>query len=208
MPRPERDPTDARVARYPASSLERLRLIGELSDRGLKLPAIRDLLNRPQPDRHVADWLGLDASLRGSWGPASGRLVPDDEVNTLLADYPRGTKSDLEAAGLIIRQGSAWFIRDERLLRISLDLVAGGIHTDVVLRAGEILQIELRKAAAKLVELFVAELAEGFNATGNLADTIAVLRPVAGEAAQLIFATELEDAINDLLADTKRLSRR
>ncbi len=208
LPRPERDKHDARIARYPEAAVERLRLIGELSDRGLKLPAIRDLLGRHNAEANVAQWLGLDASLRGGWGTSPGRLVSDDELTAMLQRHPKGTRADLEHSLLIVRQGNSWFVRDSRLLDITLDLIARGVHADAVSRAGLILQTQLRRAAEQLVELFLDELADGLGAGTKTAELIAALRPVAGEAAQLIFASELETAVNALLSDTKRLTRR
>src|SRR5690606_26772779 len=66
LERPDRDRKDARMARYGTRHVERLRLVGELRDRGLKLPAIRTLLQEGDASARVADWLGLDEQLRGS----------------------------------------------------------------------------------------------------------------------------------------------
>lgn len=68
LQKPNRDRSDARVARYTSDHLERLHLVTELRDRGLKLPAIRALIEEGDASSSVADWLGLDDSLRGSWG--------------------------------------------------------------------------------------------------------------------------------------------
>jgi DNA-binding transcriptional MerR regulator len=208
LQKPERDAHDARVARYGPEHVERLRLVGELRDRGLKLPAIRTLLNEGDASTRVADWLGLDASLRGSWGEGAPRLVERDELAALLADAPPGTQGHLEDAGLLVRQGSSWLIPSPNLLDLCLRLVRDGVRIDLVVEAGEILQKHLRKAADQLIELFVTALGQGFGAGADTATLVEALRPAAGDAAGVIFGMQLERAIAALLADTKRLARR
>lgn len=205
---PSKDPKDARLARYGAEHAERLRLIGELHDRGLKLPAIKNLLEEGDASTRIADWLGLDDSLRGSWRNDAPRLVDREELAKLLAPTPPGTQGFLEDAGLVVRQGNAWLISDPSLLDLTVRLVADGVRIDLVLEAGAILQKQLGKAAAQLVDLFVKALGEGFGAGVDTATLVEALRPAAGDAARIIFGQQLERAIEQLLADTKRLGRR
>lgn len=208
LPKPERDRKDARVARYDSHHLERLRLVGELRDRGLKLPAIRTLLEEGDASTRVADWLGLDETLRGSWGHDAPRLVSRDELATMLADTPPGTRGHLEDARLLLRQGDAWLMPAPGLLELTVRLIADGIDVDLVLQAGDILQKHLGKAADQLIDLFVDALRQGFGTGTEPATLVDALRPTAGDAARIIFGLQLERAIAQLLADTKRLGRR
>jgi DNA-binding transcriptional MerR regulator len=107
LDRPERDRKDGRVARYGTQHVEQLRLIGELRDRGLKLPAIRTLLHERDASTRVADWLGLDDTLRGSWGQDAPRLMSRAELAEVTEPTPPGTQGLLEDAGLLVRQGDA-----------------------------------------------------------------------------------------------------
>ena len=205
---PSKDSKDARLSRYGPEHAERLRLIGELHDRGLKLPAIRTLLEEGDASTRIADWLGLDESLRGSWKNEAPRLVEREELGALLADTPPGTQGFLEDAGLITRQGKAWLISDPGLLDLTIRLVSDGVRVDLVLEAGAILQKHLGRAADQLIDLFVKALGEGFGAGADTATLVDALRPAAGDAARMIFAQQLERAIEELLADTKRLGKR
>jgi DNA-binding transcriptional MerR regulator len=207
LPKPERDPDDGRVARYGAEHVERLRLVGELRDRGLRLPAIRTLLNEGDASTRVADWLGLDTSLRGSWGHGAPRVVTRAELAELLVGAPSGTQGALEDARLLLRQGTSWLIPEPGLLELTLRLVADGVRIDLVVAAGVILQKHLGKAADELIDLFVAALGEGFGRGIDTASLADALRPAAGDAARMIFGQQLERAIDALLADTKRLGR-
>lgn len=208
LPKPERDAHDARLARYGDEHVERLRLVGELRDRGLKLPAIRTLLDKGDASTRVADWLGLDASLRGAWRAETPRLVDREELGHLLGGTPSGTRGYLEEAGLLVRQGTAWVLPVPALFDLTLRLVRDGVRIDLVLQAGAILQRHLGKAADELIDLFVEALGQGFGGGSDTATLVEALRPAAGDAAQLIFHSQLERAIDALLADTKRLGRR
>lgn len=208
LPKPERDAHDGRLGRYTAEHVERLRLVGELRDRGLKLPAIRTLLDTGDASTRVADWLGLDASLRGAWRAEAPRLLDREELGHLLEGTPSGTRGNLEEAGLLVRQGTAWVLPVPALFDLTLRLVRDGVRIDLVLQAGAILQRHLGKAADELIDLFVEALGQGFGGGSDTATLVDALRPAAGDAAQLIFHSQLERAIDALLADTKRLGRR
>ena len=208
LQKPDRDRRDARVARYGPHHVERLRLVGELRDRGLKLPAIRTLLQEGDASTRVSDWLGLDATLRGSFGPGEPRLMSRSELAALLASTPPGTQGHLEEAKLLARQGDAWLVPAPALLDLAVRLVADGVDIDLVLRAGGILQQHLGKAADELIDLFVSALRQGYGTGSEPSALVEALRPAAGDAARVVFGLQLERAIAALLADTKRLGKR
>jgi DNA-binding transcriptional MerR regulator len=208
LEKPERDRKDARVARYRQHHVERLKLVGELRDRGLKLPAIRTLLQEGGSSTRVADWLGLDETLRGSWGHDAPRLVTRGELAELTSDTPPGTQGHLEDAGLLVRQGDAWLMPAPSLLELTVRLISDGVEVDLVVKAGSILQRHLGKAADQLIDLFVDATQQGFGSGSDPGTLVNALRPAAGDAARVIFAQQLERAIAALLADTKRLPSR
>jgi DNA-binding transcriptional MerR regulator len=208
LPKPERDRIDGRVARYGPHHIERLRLIGELRDRGLKLPAIRTLLLEGDVSTRVADWLGLDDKLRGSWGDDAPRLITRRDLAALTEGTPAGTQGHLEDAGLLVRQGDAWLLPAPGLLELSVRLISDGVDVDLVLKAGRILQRHLGRAADQLIDLFVDATQAGFGSGSDTDTLVNALRPAAGDAARVIFAQQLERAIAALLADTKRLRPR
>lgn len=207
LQRPERDRSDGRVARYGPMHVERLRLIGELRDRGLKLPAIRNLLAEGDASTKVADWLGLDESLRGSWGNDEPRIIQHAELQTVLAEAPPGTQGHLEDGGVLIRQGGAWLLPNPSLFDLTLGLMLDGVPPDLVLAAGAILGRSLQRAANDLIDLFARAVGEGFGRGIDTATLVNAFRPAAGDAARMIFERELERAIRELLNDTKRLGK-
>ena len=207
LQKPNRDRKDARVARYTDEHVERLRLVAELRDRGLKLPAIRTLLEDGAGTIKVAEWLGLDASLRGSWGHDEPRIVSTAELATLLEGTPPGTQGLLEEAGLFSRQGHAWLVPSEPLLDVVTELVRSGVDVDIVIDARAILGEHLGRAADQLIDLFVIAIRQGLGQGVRPRCSWTRSDPAAGEAARIIFGQQLERAIEELLADTKRLRR-
>lgn len=208
LQKPNRDRSDARVARYTNEHVERLALVAELRDRDLKLPAIRGLLEAGDTSSSVADWLGLDSHLRGSWGHDEPRIVNSGELAELLADTPPGTQGLLEDAGFFSRQGNAWLVPSEPLLGVAVNLVRNGVDVDVVVDATTILGKYLGKAAEQLVDLFVQAVRHGLGSGVATSVMVDALRESAGEGARIVFAQQLERAIDELLSDTKRLRQR
>jgi DNA-binding transcriptional MerR regulator len=207
LQKPERDRVDGRVARYGPAHLERLRLVGELRDRGLKLPAIRTLLAEGDVTTRVADWLGLDESLRGSWGVVEPRIVSREELAKILVDAPAGTQGHMEDEKLLVRQGASWLMPNPGLFDLTLGLIADGVPGDLVLEAGAILRRSLGDAATKLIDLFVTMVGQGYGRGIDTSTLVNAFRPAAGDAARMIFEQQLEHAIEDLLNDTKRLGK-
>lgn len=205
LQKPNRDRSDARVARYTADHTERLQLVAELRDRGLKLPAIRGLLEAGDTANSVADWLGLDSHLRGSWGHDEPRIANAAELAKMLEGTPPGTQGLLEDAGFFKRQGHAWLVPSEPLMNVAVNLVRNGVDVDVVVDATNILGKHLGKAADQLLALFVEAVRQGLGSGVATSEMVDALRESAGEAARIVFGQQLERAIDEFLSDTKRL---
>jgi DNA-binding transcriptional MerR regulator len=198
LPHPERRGRDGV---YDDSHLERLRLIAELQDRGLRLDAIRDLVeNEATAARSVAEWLGLDAALAGPWSEDRPRIYDADELAALLKDRPAGILAALERSRLINRDQShpdLWMVHSPGMLKLALRLLDVGVAVELSGRAADVLRRRMSKAADELVSLFAAAVEEGMvaQATDEWAEAIKVLRPIAREASGLILAQELERSV-------------
>jgi DNA-binding transcriptional MerR regulator len=208
LPKPERDPRDGRVAAYTPRHVELLELIGTLRDRGLRLPAIRNLLSEGDPQTNVADWLGLDAAVRGAWTQDEPRLLSRTELAELLKDAPTGLASQLEEARLIRREGSSWVMASPAQVELVMRIAAGGVPVERILEAGAILHASLSRAARELIELFVEFWNDGQAREESIPAQVEALRPFAGDAARVIFAQQLEMAVERLMANPKRLKKR
>jgi DNA-binding transcriptional MerR regulator len=202
LPRPTRR---GRVALYDDCHVERLRLIGELQDRGLSLRAVRHLVRQDSEEgRFLGDCLGLRESLDKPWSDDRPRTVGHDELEALVGERPPGTIASLVRFGVVERErtGAAptYRIPSPGLLRVTLALHASAVDIETAAGAGDILRRRLATAARELVEYFSKRAGRGFG-RGTDADEIGAaldaLHPLAGEAASLIFATEIERALRN-----------
>jgi DNA-binding transcriptional MerR regulator len=205
LPHPRRH---GRAAVYDQSHVERLRLIAELQDRGLRLDAIRDLLGRADGQRlSVSDWLGLQDRLEAPWSDERPHLVTEAELQQLVGDRPPGTLAGLVRAGFVTRSGDtvppAYLIRSRRLLDMAVQLLDAGIELELVAGAERTLRRRIAQASDELVALIAAEaerrLEDGSGRPEDLAAAVDALRPVASEATSIILAQEIERAIRTTL---------
>lgn len=209
LPKPDHDPhRRPGGARYAAHHAETLDLIGRLRDRGLKLPAIRELLREGNSSERVAEWLGLDATLRGAWAPRTSRVMGQAELDEFFEDCPPGT-TGLFQRHLLQRMGDGWIMVHADLADLTVAIVRGGVEPELVLDAGDILREHLSKAADQLMNLFADAWSSGFGSGSTAEATVATLRPVAGDAGPV----DLRQRAGTIkpgpsAADTKRLTRR
>src|SRR3954449_1759958 len=101
LPRPRKD---GREARYTEEHVERLELIAELQERGLKLEAIKGLVGPHARPKSVSDWLGIDEVLRASWSNDRRETMSLAEVHELLGKHPRRFVGELVDVGLLVRE--------------------------------------------------------------------------------------------------------
>ena len=214
LPRPARR---GRVALYDDRHIERLRLIGELQDRGLSLRAVRHLLREDsQNARLLSGCLGLGESLEMPWSDDRPRTVGQEELEELVGRRPPGTIACLIDFGVVEQAETgpapSYRIASPGLLRVTLALQASGIDIETAVRAGDILGRRLRTAARELVDHFSKHAGRGFgqrNAPQEIGAALDALRPLAGEAARLIFARQIEHALREWSkASGRRVSRR
>jgi DNA-binding transcriptional MerR regulator len=205
LPKPRRD---GREARYTEEHVERLELIAELQERGLKLEAIKGLVGSGGRPTSVSDWLGIDEVLRASWSNDRREAMTLADVHALLGKHPRRLVGELVDVGLLVREDDGSFVAPSRgLLDLTVRMLDAGVSIDIGARAGDLLRRRLTKAADDLVELFEAETGRSFAGEGRpeeVAAALDVLRPIALDAAQLILAQELERSLRVLAGNTAR----
>jgi DNA-binding transcriptional MerR regulator len=191
-----------RVAFYDARHIERLRLVGELQERGLSLRAVSHLVRQDsQEARLLSSCLGLERP----WSDERPRRVGHDELEELMGARPPGTIASLVQFGVIEREeqtgpAPAYRIPSPGLLRVTLALQASGIDIETAVHAGDILRRRLGTAARQLVDYFSKRAGRGFgrsSAPEEIGAALDALRPLAGEAARLLFARQIERALRD-----------
>ena len=212
LPRPTKKGRDAV---YADDHLERLRLIGELRDRGLKLHTIRELVANDHPARTVSEWLGVDATLTAPWSDDKPRAVSREELAMMVArqagERP-GLVGELQDAGYVrLQRDGTWLVPSPALLDHALRLGRAGVDVELTGRMRDLLRRRLSKAVDDTVKLFAERTGAGFAGAATpeeLAIAVGALRPIAREMTSVILAQEVERALAELVQSGPRPSRR
>ncbi|MBV9487772.1 MAG: MerR family transcriptional regulator [Frankiaceae bacterium] len=146
-----------RTGVYDDTHLARLRLIGQLLERGYTSAHIADFIDNWEAGHDLGMTLGLETALLA---PASGELAEQISSGELIAMFGgvfQPEAFDAAAAmGVIAPAGEdRWTIRSPRLLRAGAELVAIGIPLMEVLDLGA----ALREKVTAVAHLFVDRVA-------------------------------------------------
>jgi len=193
-----------RVAYYGKQHVERLKLIAQLSDRGLRIDAIGDLMKRiDRGEVDLAEWLGVEEEVQVPWGADQPRTVTEPELYELVGSRRPGLLADLMRARIVERKGDVYLVGSPALLAIAIKLEGVGIDLETATEASAILRKHLRRATNDLVELFVGRIKEGQLGIADAGKLFSAFRTVGVEAVRLLFAREMEGELRTLLASGK-----
>jgi DNA-binding transcriptional MerR regulator len=193
-----------RVAYYGAPHVERLGLIAQLQDRGLRIDAIRDLvasIDRGELD--LAEWLGVERQMQASWANDQPRTVSEDELYELAGARRPGLIADLVRAKVVERTGEVYLLRSPALLGVAMKLEAAGVDLDTGAEASKLLRKHMSRAAGDLVELFVQRAEAGALEAKDLGKLFELLRPLGNEAVRVAFGRAMERELRNLLESGK-----
>jgi len=193
-----------RVAFYGSPHVDRLALIAQLQDRGLRIDAIRDLvasIDRGELD--LADWLGVERQMQASWANDQPRTVTEQELYELAGSRRPGLIADLLRAKVAERTGDVYLLRSPALLGVAMKLEAAGVDLDTAAEASKLLRKYLSRAANDLVELFVHRAEEGSLEAKDLGKLFESLRPLGNEAVRVAFGRAMERALRSLFESGK-----
>lgn len=189
-----------RVAYYGPAHVERLRLIAQLQDRGLRVDAIRDLVNGiDRGELDLAEWLGIEREVGAPWADDAARTVDEAGVHALIGSQRPGLIAELVRGKAIERKGEVFLVPSPALLGIAGRLMAAGIELSTAIAAADILRKHLRRAVKDLIETFVRGVKAGEVALSDPEATFATLRPLGVDAVKVLFAREMEAGLRDLL---------
>jgi DNA-binding transcriptional MerR regulator len=200
-----------RVAYYGDEHVDRLRLIADLQERGLRLDAIRDVIeSMEQGADSLHEWLGLGDRLQAPWNDERPVLLSLSELEARAREagvHRDGHRRasllvDLERVGLVFPRPDTrpptFLVPSPGLLDIGLRLEAAGVDVATGAEAQAIIRANLNRAAQELVDHFSESTGRGFGRLGDPSDilvSIDALRPLGGTAVQLIFGQEIERAL-------------
>ena len=187
-----------RVAYYEETHRERLKLIAQLQDRGLKIDGIRELLRRvDRGEVDVSEWLGVQASLRAPWVTDQPRTCTEEELFAIAQSRRDGLVADLLRANLVQRQGEVYVVPSPATLAMVGRLDDAGVPVGVTMGAEKVLRKHLAKAVSELLEHFFAQLEKGQIEQRAGTDVMPLLRPTGLEAVRILFGQEMERALRE-----------
>jgi DNA-binding transcriptional MerR regulator len=188
-----------RMAYYGPGHLARMRLIGQLQDRGFSLAAVKELVDSWEAGRDLGDVLGLERRA-AAWGAEEPVRVT---LSELRARFPRGTigpavLARAVALGLLQPQGRGFLVLSPRFLDIGAELVELGIPAEVVLDEYERLTGTTGGIAGRFTALFEEHLWRPFVDAGMPPDDVPRLTAALEQLAPLaeaVVTLTLRDAL-------------
>lgn len=193
-----------RVAYYGKPHLERLKLIAQLQDRGLRIDAIGDLMKRiDRGEVDLAEWLGVEEQMQTPWVPDQARTVTETELYDLAASRRPGLLADLTKSKIVERKGDVYLVHSPALLSIAMKLEGAGIDLATAAAASSILRKHLGRAVDELVDLFLDQVKAGHVSIAQSKKLFETFRSVGVDSVRILFARAMETALRKLLASGK-----
>ena len=188
-----------RVAYYGPVHVERLKLIAQLQDRGLRIDAIRDLLtsiDRGEVD--LAEWLGVEQQVQAPWANDQPRTVSEEELYQLAGSRRPGLLADLLRSRTVERRGDVFIIESPALFAIAMKFEDLGVDIATAMQAEHIVKKHVGRAASELVELFVQGFGEGRIVPKDFGTSFEALRPMGMDAVRVMFGRAMEHELRKL----------
>jgi DNA-binding transcriptional MerR regulator len=188
-----------RVAYYGPPHVERLKLIAQLQDRGLRIDAIRDVLaSIDRGELDLAEWLGVEQQVQAPWANDQPRTLSEEELYDLAGTRRPGLIADLVAARLVERHSDVYLVRSPALLSIAMKLEAAGIDLETASQASALVRKHIGRLSEDVVELFMRRATEGAIAPRDMGKVFQSLRPLGMEAVRVIFGRAMERQLRKL----------
>ncbi|MBV8979428.1 MAG: MerR family transcriptional regulator [Acidimicrobiia bacterium] len=200
LPPPRRS---GRVGLYTDAHLARLRLIGQLLERGYTLANIDELLSAWERGQDLGALLGLEAVLVQPWSDEVAAAISLDDLNELFGQDDEALREAVKL-GLLEpgEDGQSFRVPSPRLLHAGAELVAAGIPLEAVLNHARQLERDTDRIAARFVELVSANVFEPYgdrpfpaSDVPRLAELLRRLRPLAELTVDAYLARAMEQRL-------------
>jgi DNA-binding transcriptional MerR regulator len=196
-----------RVAYYAQPHLERLKVIAQLQDKGLRIDAIRDVLGSiDRGELDLAEWLGVEQQVQAPWANDRARTVSEQELYEMVGTRRPGLLADLVRTELVERHRDVYLVKSPALLAIAIKLESAGIDLETAAQASALIRKHVARAAGELVDLFVKRADQGKLEPRDTGQFFQTLRPLGMEAVRVIFGRAMEKELRKLY-ESGRMAR-
>jgi DNA-binding transcriptional MerR regulator len=203
-----------RVGIYEDAHLARLRLIGQMLDRGYTLANIGDLVAAWEAGRDVGDVLGLEQVLTDPWSDEIPAWITFEELVRTFG--PDETPEEIDARlsrtvelGLIVPEGDRYRVPSPRLLHVGAELVANGIPLEAVLQIADEIRRDCEVIADRFVGLVDEHVIKDADILGEdavrVAEVIRRMRPLVQMVVNPFVARAMEKRVRAELGDKLEL---
>ena len=205
LPPPRRE---GRIGFYSEAHLARLRLIGQLLERGYTFSHITELIQAWQGGHDIARVLGVEEAITGPWSDE----VPDYvSAEDLTAMFPGQLAPEVLARAIELRlllpDGDRYLVPSPRLLQAGQELVAAGVPLPEVLELSAWLAGQLDEVAQRLIGTVASHIDRRLPAGSDDAEMAAFaalvlrLRPLARMAVEAHLARGMEHHVRTVFGD-------
>jgi DNA-binding transcriptional MerR regulator len=213
LPPPRRE---GRAGLYSEAHLGRLKLIGQLLERGYTFAHIAEFFEAWQSGRNLSDLLGLEEVLTAPWSDELADYVSAEQLLALFG-VDQITPENLATAlaqHLVEPDGDRYRVPSPRLLHAGAELVRAGIPLAVVLELSASLARDMEASASRLIgavrdhvvlkhPALVDETAES---VADLAALIDRLKPLARLAMDAHLARAMEQQVREAIQEHVELT--
>lgn len=148
-----------RVGIYSGEHLARLRLIGQLLERGYSIASIRELFDAWAQGRDLAHVLGLDQAIRGPGEPEQPGRLEFAELQAIFADDLDDAMIERAMAmGLLQFAGDHLCVPSPRLFAAGVELYRAGIPLPALLDELESIRRHVEQLSTGIVQMIVGHL--------------------------------------------------
>lgn len=199
-----------RVGIYGDAHLARLRLIGQLLERGYTFANIRELLAVWERGGDLAEILDLESAVGHPWSDEIPGYVTVDELREMFgAGITARNLATAERLGLLEADGARYRVPSPRLLSAGAELTVAGMPLGEVLGLAERLRRHVDAAASELAttvtgHVLAAHLHDGLLQGTDVAEVAAItrrLRPLAQTAVDAMLAQAMSRHVQEAMGD-------
>jgi DNA-binding transcriptional MerR regulator len=201
-----------RIALFNDTHLTRLRLITSLLDKGYNIAHVHEMLNAWEQGKDVADMLGLESAIAGSWAAEKPERMPLDDAKRLIDDDEGFDR--MVGLGVIKVDGAEATIVRPKLIQAFTEIRQYGVSTEKLIDIHEQVLPHVDAISGLLVQAGVEHVAHRLlpgtspPADTEVAELITMLirfrtQAVAAVSATLAFSIEstIETVVGSLLSD-------
>lgn len=210
VPPPERR---GRRGIYDVSHLSRLRVIGQLLERGYSLANIDELIKTWEKGQNLSQLLGLETAITSPWSDEpAGYFTLRELMKMYRMPYrPTAIKTlkRVTELGLLERQGTRYRASSPRLIHAGAELIAMGVPLDDLLELIRNVRANMASVSEQLVQLVLPAIDRHAGEDSlpppedvpELADMIWRLRPLAQVTVSAELDRAMEQAANKFFGD-------